>query len=483
MQMVRWLSGRGVALCLASLLLACTPTYREGLPPGSPFSDDDSRSQPLFAEGVATGDVTDSSAVVWLRTSRPALVRIDYAPTDPTSRAGESSGQMDGGMVEGRTEASRDLTLKVELSGLRPQTRYRLRLSASGSDSTPAAEFTTLPASQSASPLLFGWSGDLGGQGRCRTGSDSYGIFSLIQDRAPDFFLFLGDTIYADEICGPPNLLGSDFLGGTLEQYRAKHRYQRGSIPLQRFLASVPVFVTWDDHDVRNNFAGRFDDRMPTGRQALFEYWPLREGPEAPFRLYRRVRAGADLELFVLDTRQYRSRNAEPDGPSKTMLGAEQLVWLMEGLRTSTATWKVIVSSVPLSVPKPGTAEEPGFDGWAGGQAGTGFEWELKTIARVIVEAPVRNVVWLTGDVHFVQGLAYDVDRDGRADFHEFTAGPLSAGTGRVAAAQSPFAVTTLVSEGGYQNFGLVRVDGRSFDVKVIDGEGRERFAHRLTAR
>lgn len=116
------------------------------------------------------------------------------------------------------------------------------------------------------------------------------------------------------------------------------------------------------------------------------------------------------------------------------MLGAEQLGWLTEGLRASTALWKVIVSSVPLSIPKPGTAQEPGYDGWAGGPDGTGFEQELKTIAQTIIEAPIRNVVWLTGDVHFVQGLAYDVDRDGLADFHEFTVGPLSAGTGRVTA-------------------------------------------------
>ncbi|MFO0767362.1 MAG: alkaline phosphatase D family protein [Nitrospiraceae bacterium] len=431
---------------------------------------------------MATGDVSDSSAVVWVRTTRPVVVRIDYAPAGPDSSAGAGLAHRERGTVEGRTETSADLTLKLDLRGLRSGTRYRLQLSASGSDATAAAEFTTLPAPENTSPISFGWSGDLGGQGRCRTGADSYGIFSLIQDRAPDFFVFLGDTIYADDVCGLPNLPGSDFRAVTLEQFRAKQRYQRGSIPLQRFLASVPLFLTWDDHDVRNNFAGPFESYMPAGRQALFEYWPIRALPHAPYRLYRRVRAGADLELFFLDTRQYRSRNSEPDGPLKTMLGAEQLGWLTEGLRASTALWKVIVSSVPLSIPKPGTAQEPGYDGWAGGPDGTGFEQELKTIAQTIIEAPIRNVVWLTGDVHFVQGLAYDVDRDGLADFHEFTVGPLSAGTGRVTAVRSPFAVTTLISEGGYQSFGLVRVDRRTFVVKVIDGAGRERFTHRLTA-
>ena len=81
--------------------------------------------------------------------------------------------------------------------------------------------------------------------------------------------------------------------------------------------------------------------------------------PDDPHRLYRTVRAGADLELFILDTRQYRSRNADQDGPAKTMLGEKQLQWLLRGLAESTATWKVIVTTVPLSISKGGGAEVP----------------------------------------------------------------------------------------------------------------------------
>ncbi|HET9961077.1 MAG TPA: alkaline phosphatase D family protein [Nitrospiraceae bacterium] len=476
--------------CVAAANLSCGPSYREELPPGSPFLHTANEPASLFPQGVAIGDVTSTSAIVWLRTARPAPVLVEYRPKERPLGAEEWAQSKVWRSLEGDTEPGRDLTLKLELSGLEPATSYLVRLSRKqlgpadpSMGSSLTAEFKTLPSSTSRVPVVFGWSGDLGGQTKCRTGSESYPIFSLVQRRSPDFFLFLGDTIYADEVCGPPNFPGSEFKANTLQQYRAKHRYQRGSMPLQRFLAAVPVYVTWDDHDVRNNFAGPFDPQMPDGRQALLDYWPIREPSDDPHRLYRRVRVGADLELFVLDTRQYRHRNAEPDGPAKTMLGIVQRDWLLEGLRTSDATWKVIASSVPLSNPKPGTASEPGQDGWAGGADGTGFETELGVIARTIADRSIRNVVWLTGDVHFVQGLAYDVDGDGLIDFHEFTAGPLSAATGRLLPTRSPFATRSFISEAGFQNFGLVKVDGGSFAVTVIDEEGKVRYSQRLDAR
>jgi alkaline phosphatase D len=478
-----------VLVCVASALSSCRPSYREGLPPGSPFGDTVKESAALFSEGVALGDVTSDSAVLWLRTARPAFVRVEYqavaSPRSPEPIPPTASVHR----LEGRTAPDGDLILKLELGGLQPATTYRVRLYGKSFqadvlpiDGSVEAGLKTLPSPRSSAPLLFGWSGDLGGQTKCRTNDESYAIFSRIQREAPDFFLFLGDTIYADEVCGPPNQPGSEFKARTLDQYRAKQRYQRGSKPLQRFLAAVPVYVTWDDHDVRNNFAGPFDDQMPAGRQALLDYWPIREQAQDPGRLYRKVRAGADAEVFILDTRQYRDRNAEPDGPSKTMLGTAQRDWLLDGLRTSTATWKLIASSVPLANLKPGPVTEPGQDGWTTGDDGTGFQTELNRIAQFIAQEPIHNVVWLTGDVHTVQGLAYDVDHDGHIDFHEFTAGPLSAASGRVFPTRSPFSLTTLISQAGFQNFGLIKVNGRTCEVTVIDEEGRIRFSHRIDA-
>jgi alkaline phosphatase D len=329
-------------------------------------------------------------------------------------------------------------------------------------------------------PITFAWSGDLGGQERCRQGPDGYPIFNVMGRQRLDFFLFLGDTIYSDNPCpSPPNEPGADFKAATLAEYRARHRYQRGAESLRRFLERVPVYVTWDDHEVRNDFSGPFDPQMPAGRQALREYWPISTHRDEPHRLYRSVRYGADLELFILDTRQYRSRDTDPDGPAKTMLGAAQLQWLIEGLAHSSATWKVIATSVPLSIPKGG---EGYSDGWASGPNGPGFERERQVIIDAILTAKMNNVVFLGGDVHYVQANAYDPDADGVIDFHEFVAGPLSARPGRETPANETLHPMRLINEGGYHNFGLARVTASSFEVSIVDDAGKVRFSHRLLA-
>jgi alkaline phosphatase D len=99
-----------------------------------------------------------------------------------------------------------------------------------------------------------------------------------------------------------------------------------------------------------------------------------------------------------------------------------------------------------------------------------------------ILNRRVKNVVFLAGDVHYVQANAYDPNGDGTPDFHEFVAGPLSASPGRLTPAGEGLRPTRLINEGGYFNFGLIRVTTSSFDVKVLDDTGATRFSHHLSA-
>ena len=482
-------------LILTVSLSSCTSASREGLPPGSPFAETATVSTDLLPQGIAVGDVTGKSALLWLRTDGPMEVQVAWAPAavwDNLSKMATAVAPVARTPLL-TTGPETDFTLTIPIEGLRPSTRYRYYVSvdAKGGEGTQTkartaarGEFTTLPDAKSQASVTFAWSGDLGGQGRCRRGAAGYPIFDVMRTRQLDFFLFLGDTMYSDSLCpSPPNEPGADFLATTLAEYRARHRYQRGAEALQRFLENTPVYAIWDDHEVRNDFSGPFDNRMPVGRQALREYWPIRVATDDPHRLYRTVRAGADLELFILDTRQYRSRNVDQDGPAKTMLGKRQLQWLLGGLTESSATWKVIVTTVPLSIPKGGSAVVPGNDGWAGGSGYPGFEWERQVIVDTILGQKVKNVVFLAGDVHHVQANAYDPNGDGISDFHEFVAGPLSAASDRLTPANGELHPTTLINEGGYMNFGLVRVTKSSFDVTVLDEVGATRFSHHLPAR
>ncbi len=477
------------------LVVGCASASRDGLPPGSPFAEAAVLMPDVLPQGIALGDVTAHGAMLWVRTEGPALVQVEYASPSVWEKASKMATAIAPVAKSARlaTTADTDFTVTIPLEGLSPATRYRFYLFVGRASDTknhidaPLAakgEFTALPDAATSVPVTFAWSGDLGGQQRCRQGTGGYPIFDMMQKQGLDFFVFLGDTIYSDDTCpSPPNEPGADFKASTLSEYRARHRYQRAAQSLRRFLETVPVYVIWDDHEVRNNFAGPYDEQMPAGRQALREYWPIASPSEDPQRMYRALRYGADLELFILDTRQYRSKNADQDGPAKTMLGAQQLKWLLDGLRGSNATWKVIVTSVPLSIPKGGGASVPGYDGWAGGSDGTGFERERQVIVDAIMLNKMKNVVFLGGDVHWVQANSYDPDSDGIPDFHEYIAGPLSASPGRLTPASPGLHPKNLINEAGYYNFGLVRVTPNSFDVTIIDDTGKTRFSHRLIAR
>ena len=462
-------------LALLAFLVTCTPAYRPGLPPSSPFLEDKE-----LGHGVATGDVTDSSALVWFRTTGPANVQVEWAR--------EGSGTARSPVIA--TTQDHDFTASVRVEGLVPASSYSYRiLEVSGVEQVVLQEvgkgqFRTSASSNVPETVTFLWGGDLGGQQQCRLEGSEYAIFDRMFEARPAFALLLGDLIYADGRCpSPPNVPGGDFLASTLEGFRAKHRYQREDRALRRFLSVVPVYAMWDDHEVRNNFSGPDEPLMPAGRQALLEYWPIGTPPEDPHRLYRKFRRGADLELFLLDTRQYRSRNEEPDGEHKTMLGTAQREWLVDGLTRSTATWKVIATSVPLSNRKPGTALLPGNDSWAPGPDGTGYQTELRTIVSTILDRRIRNVVWLAADVHYAQINAYDPDGDGVADFHEFISGPLSAASVKPLLPDPALRPSTLYSGGGFSNFGLVTVNGTSLRVAILDEEGDLRFARTFSAR
>ena len=295
--------------------------------------------------GIASGEVAATSASIWARVDGEAgetAFTVEYA-----SDAAFATVQ---GTQTATVSAASDFTGTVTLTDLQPATRYyyRVRSQSTDNDYSSFGTFTTAPSPDRKQDVTFLWGGDLGGQGFCR--QPAYTIFSPMKGVNADFFIFGGDTIYADSPCpSPPNAPGSDFVATTQEQFWEKYRYQREDRLLRELLAATPLYPIWDDHEVKNDFAGPSEPLTPVGLKAFFDYFPLQRPTEEPQRLYRSFRWGQRLELFFLDNRQYRSANIQDDGPNKTMLGPAQLRWFLDGLAASTATWKVIVSGVPLS--------------------------------------------------------------------------------------------------------------------------------------
>jgi len=435
--------------------------------------------------GVVVGDVTAKSAIVWTRAAEPAVVHLEYGPADGFARADRATPRP----VE---PAVHDGTVRFRLTGLEPATEYRYRvwaLAGSGAaahDDPPAASvdgtFRTAPAPDDDATVSFVWSGDTYGQGR----APPYQVPRHMADRDPDFFLYLGDTIYADD----PSPALPDGEPETVDDYRAKYREIRSAAPnLRHLLASTGTVAIWDDHEVANDWAGQSEPRLPAARTAFFEYWPIDRHQDVTGsdggRLYRSFQWGSALELFVLDTRQYRDENERTDGPEKTMLGAEQREWLKAGLADTDATFAVVASSLSLTSPSSGAAAR---DGWADGDADTGFEHELAHLVDFIGREVDRPVVWLAGDRHFARIASFDVDHDGRPEMYEAMATPIGAAPREPDEPDPTFGPSIHYQEGGkyalgeFYNFGEIEVEGEALRISVYDKAGQRRCSVTIDA-
>lgn len=500
---------RGVVFRLVLIVLAALAlgvgVLRDGRGRGAAGADDVS-SEPVVGtrvpvgerwtlgsvastHGVASGDVSSTGALVWARASKPARMFVDVA-TNPSFQGARR-------FPAGTASSATDYAVTFRLRRLRPATLYHYRVwfsevSRPRARSRPeAGTFKTAPAPSRRSVVRFVFGGDVGSSNYCRHAEHGYPIFFYMGKKKPDFFVSLGDMIYADSGCPAAGPEGWRNLPGDFpkvddasvdwtnrrrvqEVYFQHWRYTRADKQLADFLGKTPIYSVWDDHEVVNDFGARwtywntenagrrgYKNLVEAGRQALFSYGVLRRRKGQPNRQYRSFTWGLDLKLLITDTRSYRSRNDQRDtaAAKKTMLGAAQLAWLKMSLASATATWKVIASSVSVAVPTGSVLL--GRDAWADGETGNGFERELVDLLRFLDQRNVKNVVFITADLHFPQATRHsqDYDQDGDAlVFHEFVAGPLNARTGAPYWLDRTTNPTSLYGEGNFFNFGFFQI-------------------------
>ena len=450
--------GRSGILVGAAL---ATPLSRLAAQP-APAAVTPDAARPAMPYGVQSGDVLGDRAIVWSRSDRPARMVVEWA----TSESFASSQRVIGPAA---IEAS-DFTARVDLRGLPRGQRifYRVAfedLASPGVTSLPVVGSLQTP-SVGRSDVTFAWSGDTAGQGwGINPEWGGMKIYETIRRARPHFFVHSGDQIYAD---GPiqaevklddatvwKNLTtpAKAKVAETLDEFRGNFAYNLLDENVRRFNAEVPVFVQWDDHETRNNwYPGQLigDPRYTVksasllsarARQAMFEYNALRFVPEEPERVYRSFGWGPSLDVFVLDERSYRGPNT-PNRQSTLdetarFLGPAQLRWLEQSLAASRATWKLIASDMPLSIVVPDLnpdVPKGTYEAWANGDPGAplGRELELAELLSFIRRQRIRNVVWITADVHYAAAIHYDPARARFTEFTpfwEFVAGPLNAGT------------------------------------------------------
>jgi alkaline phosphatase D len=364
--------------------------------------------------------------------------------------------------------------------------------------------------------VTFAFSGDEAGQGwGINPEWGGMKLYEVMRRASPDFFIHSGDQIYADGPIVPEVKLDDGTIwknvttpakskvAETLEEFRGAFAYNLLDENKRRFAAEVPFLVQWDDHETRNNwYPGQMlgDERYRVrsasllaafARRAMFEYNAFRPDPVDPERVYRSFAHGPSLEVFMLDERSYRG----PNTPNRqavldeepAFLGAGQLRWLKQALLASRATWKVIASDMPicLVVPDRNPDVPPGtYEAWANGDHGAplGRELELASLLAFIKNTAIKNVVWVTADVHYAQAARYDPAHARFTDFTpfwEFVAGPINAGTfgpKDVDRTFGPEVKYVSVPAGmkpnrppteGMQYFGLANIDGATEVLRI----------------
>ncbi len=369
-----------------------------------------------FYFGVASGDPLQDAVIIWthLSTDAPSADLEWIVATDPELQNIVQSGNTS-------TDASRDYTVKVDVQGLNPGTyyyyafRYQGQYSLIGRTKTaPSGGSDQLKfALLSCSSFHWGY----------------FNIYDRIADRNDlDAVLHVGDYIYEYAVgtYSDPTLPERAEVPVTeivsLDDYRTRYQQYRLDADLRRAHQQHPFIVTWDDHEIANDTwvngaenhdpsEGDFQERKRVATQAYFEWLPIRENAEQT--VYRSFKYGDLAEIFVLDTRheartEQISSILDPTyNDPRTLLGAEQKNWLLEGLKNSDAQWKIVAQQVMFAPFNVGFAagditstaevvavENFFIDIW------DGYPNEREEIISYLSDNQIDDVVILSGDIH-----------------------------------------------------------------------------------
>jgi len=382
-----------------------------------------------FSLGVASGDPLPDGIVLWTRLA-PDPLHGGGMPDENVEVTWQvcSDQAMKNVVVQGTEIASPNFAHSVhaEVSGLEPGRPYWYRFKA-GDELSPIGRTRTAPAIDSMPERLrFAFAS-------CQHyESGFFNAYYHMANDDLDLVVHLGDYIYEGEGARGAIRKHVGLEINSLDDYRNRHAQYKTDTDLQAAHAAFPWLVTWDDHELDNNYAGDISEqtfvdpatflvRRANAYQAYYEHMPLRKSaiPHGPLmQIYRGCSWGRLADFDVLDTRQYRSdqpcgdRNTEPCADAlsdkQTMLGAEQQDWLDDRLRQSPAIWNVLAQQVMM-----GRADRKAGDGVAYSMdQWPGYEVPRRRLMQFLQDHKIKNPIVLTGDIHtnWVNDLKIDFD-------------------------------------------------------------------------
>ncbi len=335
-----------------------------------------------FADGVASGEPSSGAVTFWSR------IRTDHPRSGARLVVATDEG-MDGVVATAvvPTGAGVNWALKARIGGLQPHTEYFYQWHSSNAVSD-VGRTRTAPPRSSQTPVRVGYSS-------CQ--HYNFGYFSAHSHAATeemDLYVFLGDYVYEKGQIQETAVRADSIDAVDLATYRRKYKRYRADPGLRELHRVHPIVHIWDDHEVFNNYSQNnppaASSQRLAGYRAAFEWLPRMALPRERFRIYRRQRLGAFVDLFILDTRQYRTGFG--DGQPKHIMDEAQFSWLLRGLSSSRARWKVVCNQVVLTRDPFGTGEAT--DQW------DGFPEDRARLLGHIESSGLRDVVFVTGDAH-----------------------------------------------------------------------------------
>lgn len=340
--------------------------------------------------GPTLGCVTDTSAKFWVRTANEVPIQVLLSPSENTDLVVKSA------VV--KTNRETDYIAVAAVQGLKPDTQYYYELLVDGKKESTRWSFRTYPMPGTKARFKMGFGGGAGYTPWHEK------MWNTIAGHKLSAFVFLGDNVYIDNPTKP-----------AVQQYCY---YQRQSRPEFRNLtASTAIYAIWDDHDfaTNDNWGGPEIDKpawkIPVWR-TFRNNWnnPYYGGGESQPGCWLDFSI-ADVDFFMLDCRYYRT---DPRAKNPSMLGETQKKWLLAKLKASTATFKVLASSVPWAFgAKPGS-----LDPWQG------YKKEREEIFTFLEENKIDGVILISADRH--RSDAWKIERPKGYDLYEFESSRLT---------------------------------------------------------
>jgi alkaline phosphatase D len=385
-----------------------------------------------FTLGIAAGSPSADGFVLWTRLA-PEPLNTDAATPGGVPIADHRAGipldyeialdpDMRRILVHGtaQAEAAQAFSVHLDVTGLMPDRPYWYRFSLGG-HSSPVGRAVTLPAP---GRPAAGWR--LGVTSCANYERGFFSAYRHLANEQPDVVLMLGDYIYEQVERNRPVIRrhSDDTVPTDLDAYRRRYAQYRLDADLQRLHATAPTLVTWDDHEVENDYAGDWSETFATpsafaarrqaAYRAFYEHMPLRQRPTANgLRVHDSITFGDLARISLLDGRQYRSRGAcyrAPDAggghlvdsvtcpelldPARSMLGPAQEKWLQGNLATSPARWNLVMQNVIMA--ELGSHDDGKVIAWT--DAWDGYPAARERLLRQLAET--RNPVVFSGDIH-----------------------------------------------------------------------------------